>query len=70
MHALMDETLRALTEQVEAFCQKMIAPRAAEIDQSNAFPRDLWPKMGELGLHGITVAEGLEVIWVIWPMCW
>ena len=57
MHALMDETLRALTEQVEAFCQKMIAPRAAEIDQSNAFPRDLWPQMGELGLHGITVAE-------------
>ncbi len=60
MHALMDETLRALTEQVEAFCQKMIAPRAAEIDQSNAFPRDLWPKMGELGLHGITVAEEYE----------
>ncbi|MGE6196075.1 isovaleryl-CoA dehydrogenase [Aeromonas media] len=60
MHALMDETLRALTEQVETFCQKMIAPRAAEIDQSNAFPRDLWPKMGELGLHGITVAEEYE----------
>ena len=57
MHALMDETLRALTEQVEAFCQKVIAPRASEIDQSNAFPRDLWPLMGELGLHGITVAE-------------
>ncbi|MFM4833009.1 isovaleryl-CoA dehydrogenase [Aeromonas media] len=57
MHALMDETLCALTEQVEAFCQQVIAPRAAEIDQSNAFPRDLWPQMGELGLHGITVAE-------------
>lgn len=38
MHALMDETLQALTEQVEAFCQKVIAPRASEIDQSNAFP--------------------------------
>ncbi|WP_221366483.1 isovaleryl-CoA dehydrogenase [Aeromonas caviae] len=57
MHALMDETLQALTEQVEAFCQKVIAPRASEIDQSNSFPRDLWPRMGELGLHGITVAE-------------
>lgn len=57
MHALMDETLQALTEQVEAFCQKVIAPRAEEIDRSNAFPRDLWPRMGELGLHGITVAE-------------
>ncbi|MGS3141658.1 isovaleryl-CoA dehydrogenase [Aeromonas sanarellii] len=57
MHALMDDTLQALTEQVEAFCQKIIAPRAEEIDRSNAFPRDLWPQMGELGLHGITVAE-------------
>ncbi|MFQ2221333.1 isovaleryl-CoA dehydrogenase [Aeromonas enteropelogenes] len=57
MHAVMDETLGALTEQVAAFCQKVIAPRAGEIDQSNAFPRDLWPLMGELGLHGITVAE-------------
>ncbi|WP_421335854.1 isovaleryl-CoA dehydrogenase [Aeromonas veronii] len=53
----MDETLNALTEQVAAFSQKVIAPRASEIDQSNAFPRDLWPRMGELGLHGITVAE-------------
>ncbi|MEB6605984.1 isovaleryl-CoA dehydrogenase [Aeromonas sanarellii] len=53
----MDDTLQALTEQVEAFCQKIIAPRAEEIDRSNAFPRDLWPQMGELGLHGITVAE-------------
>lgn len=60
MHALMDETLQALTEQVEAFCQKVIAPRAEEIDRSNAFPRDLWPKMGELGLHGITVAEAYD----------
>lgn len=57
MHALMDDPLQALTEQVEAFCQKIIAPRAEEIDRSNAFPRDLWPQMGELGLHGITVAE-------------
>ncbi|WP_421227683.1 isovaleryl-CoA dehydrogenase [Aeromonas enteropelogenes] len=57
MHAVMDETLCALTEQVAAFCQKVIAPRAGEIDQSNAFPRDLWPLMGELGLHGITAAE-------------
>lgn len=57
MHALMDDTLQALTEQVEAFCQKIIAPRAEEIDRSNTFPRDLWPQMGELGLHGITVAE-------------
>ena len=34
-----------------------IAPRAADIDKSNQFPRDLWPKIGALGLHGITVEE-------------
>ena len=34
-----------------------LAPRAAEIDEKNEFARDLWPEMGELGLHGITVEE-------------
>ena len=34
-----------------------IAPRAAEIDKTNQFPRDLWPRLGALGLHGITVEE-------------
>src|SRR5262245_9827785 len=34
-----------------------MAPRAAEIDRTNVFPRDLWPQMGDLGLHGITVEE-------------
>lgn len=52
-----DDSLAPLIDQVEAFCQKRIAPRAAEIDVSNQFPRDLWPELGELGLHGITVAE-------------
>ena len=46
MHALMDETSRPLTEQVEAFCQKVIAPRASEIDQSNAFPGISGPAWG------------------------
>ncbi|HWK34607.1 MAG TPA: isovaleryl-CoA dehydrogenase [Hyphomicrobium sp.] len=41
------------------FAQERIAPRAAEIDRSNEFPRDLWPDMGALGLHGITVSEEL-----------
>ena len=59
MHALMDETLQALTEQVEAFCQKVIAPRASEIVQSIAFPRDLWLRMGVVGLGriGQTIAR-------------
>src|SRR5216110_2731052 len=51
------ETADAIRETVHAFSQNEIAPRAAEIDRSNQFPRDLWPKMGALGLHGIMVEE-------------
>src|SRR6186997_1007524 len=51
------ETADAIRETVSAFSQNEIAPRAAEIDRSNQFPRDLWPKIGALGLHGITVEE-------------
>jgi len=47
----------ALRNQVEAFSQKEIAPRAAEIDNKNAFPMDLWKKFGDLGVLGITVEE-------------
>ena len=51
------ETADALRDTVQRFAQAEIAPRAAEIDRTNQFPRELWPKMGELGLHGITVEE-------------
>src|SRR5213595_4189075 len=51
------DTADAIRETVHAFSQNEIAPRAAEIDRSNQFPRDLWPKIGSLGLHGITVEE-------------
>src|SRR5947208_2597005 len=51
------ETAEMIRNTVSAFSQHEIAPRAAEIDKSNEFPRDLWPRMGELGLHGITVEE-------------
>jgi isovaleryl-CoA dehydrogenase len=49
--------LEQLREMVGAFAQAKIAPRAAEIDRSDSFPADLWPQMGALGLHGITVEE-------------
>jgi isovaleryl-CoA dehydrogenase len=46
-----------LRKTVSDFAQDRIAPRAAAIDRDNTFPRDLWPEMGALGLHGITVEE-------------
>jgi isovaleryl-CoA dehydrogenase len=49
--------LERLCDTVRAFASAKIAPRAAEIDRSDAFPIDLWPQMGALGLHGITVEE-------------
>jgi isovaleryl-CoA dehydrogenase len=51
------ETADAIRAATARFAQDRIAPLAAEIDRTNAFPRELWPEMGELGLHGITVSE-------------
>jgi isovaleryl-CoA dehydrogenase len=51
------ETADQLRDTVRSFASDEIAPIAAEIDKSNQFPRQLWPKMGALGLHGITVEE-------------
>lgn len=51
------EDLNMLRDLVYKFAQAEIAPRAAEIDKTNQFPLDLWQKMGETGLLGITVAE-------------
>jgi isovaleryl-CoA dehydrogenase len=51
------EELDQLRQTAAGFAHDKIAPRAAEIDRSNAFPRDLWPQMGALGLLGITVEE-------------
>ncbi len=49
--------IQALREAVADFAQREIAPRAAQIDADNAFPMDLWRKLGDLGLNGITVPE-------------
>ena len=51
------ETADMIRETTHRFATDRIAPRAAEIDESNKFDRSLWPEMGALGLHGITVEE-------------
>ena len=51
------EDIDRLRGMVRAFATAEIAPRAAAIDRSDTFPRDLWPRLGALGLHGITVEE-------------
>src|SRR6266403_4625443 len=51
------ETADMLRESVRGFAGERISPRADEIDRSNIFPRDLWPDLGRLGVHGITVEE-------------
>lgn len=59
MNFALGEEIDALQDTVRRFAQEEIAPRAASIDASNEFPADLWQKMGELGLHGITVPDEL-----------
>ncbi len=57
MDFALGETADAIRETTARFSVDRIAPLATEIDISNAFPRFLWPEMGTIGLHGITVEE-------------
>ena len=51
------ETADMIRDTVMSFASDHVAPLAAEVDRTDKFPRHLWPMMGELGLHGITVEE-------------
>ena len=53
------DTADMLRDSVMSFAADKIAPLAADIDKTDRFPRELWPEMGNLGLHGITVEEEL-----------
>jgi isovaleryl-CoA dehydrogenase len=57
MDFALGETADAIRDTTARFAADKIAPRAAQIDETNTFPRDLWVPMGDLGLHGITVEE-------------
>ncbi|WP_299308244.1 isovaleryl-CoA dehydrogenase [uncultured Croceicoccus sp.] len=52
-----DENARMIRDTVQRFAREQIEPLAAKIDAEDSFPRALWPQMGELGLHGMTVPE-------------
>src|SRR6187551_2031873 len=57
MNFALGETVDMLRESVRHFAEQEIAPLAEKIDQENLFPSELWPKLGQLGLLGLTVEQ-------------
>ena len=51
------ETLEMMRESIQQFVAGEIAPIASSVDKDNEFPAHLWKKMGDLGLHGLTIGE-------------
>ena len=64
------ETIDLIRDTVRQFSSQEIAPRAEEIDRTDAFPRDLWPRLGDLGLLGIIclMVGSLSKLQLIWKM--
>lgn len=63
------EDVNALRDTVHRWAQGRVKPLAAQTDRDNAFPNELWPEMGEMGLLGITVPRNsAAAAWAIWPM--
>ncbi|MBL39100.1 MAG: acyl-CoA dehydrogenase [Xanthomonadales bacterium] len=59
MTVKLSEDIELLRESVRRFAEESIAPRAADIDETNEFPQELWTALGEMGLLGITIPEAL-----------
>jgi isovaleryl-CoA dehydrogenase len=57
LNHMLGDDIDALRDAVRTFADREIAPRAADIDRDNLFPADVWKKLGDLGLHGLTVSE-------------
>ena len=57
LNHMLGDDIDALRNAVRTFAEREIAPRAADIDRDNLFPADVWKKLGDLGLHGLTVSE-------------
>jgi isovaleryl-CoA dehydrogenase len=57
LNHMLGDDIEALRDAVRTFADREIAPRAAAIDRDNLFPADVWKKLGDLGLHGLTVSE-------------
>ncbi|RRS04667.1 isovaleryl-CoA dehydrogenase [Aquabacterium soli] len=57
LNHMLGDDIDALRDAVRTFAEREIAPRAAAIDRDNFFPADVWKKLGDLGLHGLTVSE-------------
>ncbi|MFZ5525652.1 MAG: isovaleryl-CoA dehydrogenase [Pseudomonadota bacterium] len=57
LNHMLGDDIDALRDAVRTFAEREIAPRAAAIDRDNLFPADVWKKLGDLGLHGLTVSE-------------